>query len=1005
MKVKMAPSLSNFKHEESGIKRVLEYYYKYLPDFGIELIEGKNKYDVLASHAATNNAPDVLHTHGLYWTADYPAAAWEWEVNKVITQAARYAKFITVPSEWVAETFRRDMHINPVVVHHGIEINQWKPKKPSDYILWNKNRDSDVCDPWAIEGLARKFQSSRFVTTFAPKPTMSGSLPDNIVEIGLQKHFDMKLLLQESLVYLATTKETFGIGTLEAMACGVPILGFAHGGNLDIVEHCVNGYLATPGDIDDLIRGLDYCVTNRDILGRNSRELAAKWSWRHAAEIVAGVYCDCMVEEKPTVSVVIPCYNYSESLGRTIQSVKDQDYPFIDSIVVVDDGSRIEEQDRIKNVVDSFGANIHLIRQDNAGVAIARNTGISHGYGKYVCCIDSDDAIEPSFISTCVDALEKDRSLGIAYTGLWWIKPDGSEGKSQWPEGFDYDQQVNRRNQIPTCCVYRRTAWERTGGYRQRYAPNGAGNEDAEFWLRIGALGFNAKKVTSEPLFIYSWMSGIVSGDPDFKETEWTSWHPWAQKGDDGHPFASMASPGNGRSHPVNQYDEPIISVIIPVGPGHQEYLINALDSLESQTFRKWEAIVVVDNAFHHEDKVYNKLYKNYPWVKFIFNVDEEQLGPGCARNKGVEVARAPFLVFLDADDYLMPEALQKMVDAWGKSNTIIYTDYVGIANVEDVTKLAPNLQSSIRYRKGTKTVIGYRAADYDCHRAVSQPFELRNGHPYIWCNVTALIPKIWHDEIGGFDEELWSWEDVDYHWRMAKAGKCYTRIEEELLVYNFTTGSRRQEGLQDFPKLLEYLSEKHKEIEVVGCGCSGAKSKTSTIGNGELAAGMNDADYIMIVYSSTSDHKVVGTATKKSYGYRSSGDVFLVHKADAAAQPQHFKELIVESPPIPETTSVEPEPISEPEVIEAPEPISIQDILIPSDDFRDFVGSIYYNRICKFAVDAEISCLSELSAMSYDDLIAVKGIGPVIARKITEWNSTLNSVQLQQNHRLFIVE
>lgn len=1029
MKVRMAPTLDDFRYEESGIKRVLEYYYKYLPKYGVELVGKNDPYDILASHAATVDNPDVLHTHGLYWTADYNAALWEWAVNNIIANAARHARVITVPSEWVAETFRRDMHINPVVIPHGIEINKWTPKPPSDYILWNKNRDVDVCDPWAIEGLAKAFPN-RFITTFAPKPKMSQTLPDNIVTVDIQKHKDMKDLLQSASVYLSTTKETFGIGTLEAMACGVPVLGFAHGGNLETIQHCVNGYLAKPGDIDDLITGLDYCLKHRDILGRNGRELASKWSWDYAVGIVAGVYRTAMEVEKPTVSVTIPCYNYSASVGRAIQSVVEQDcnivsetttledgneqivnirdHALISEITIVDDGSNPEEEVKIRNIVNSFAdkngsefsitinnktmnfqhVTVNLIRQDNAGVAIARNTGVSAGSGKYACCLDSDDAIDPKFIRTCVDALEEDRLLGVAYTALRWIKPDGSTGISEWPGDFNYDEQIKKKNQIPTCAVYRKEAWRRTGGYRQRYAPFGAGTEDAEFWLRLGSLGYNAKRVTAEPLFIYSWESGITATTENYTEVDWTSWHPWVWN-DSGHPFASIASP-TGRSHPVNQYDQPTISVIIPVGQGHQKHIINALDSLESQTFRKWEVIVVNDSIEKFTDYTRNA----FPFAKFIELDGGKSVGPGAARNKGVKLAKAPFVIFLDADDYLQPFALERMIAEWGKSNSIIYTDYVGIAHVEDVSKLARNLQDNIIYRHGTKTVIGHRAADYDCARAVKQPFELTNGHPYIWCNVTALIPVLWHNEIGGFDEQLWSWEDVDYHWRMAKAGKCYTRVQEELLVYNFTTGTRRQTGLHDFPKLLEYLSDKHKEIKVAGCGCSKASSKKSVLGESEVDD-MSDKDFEMIIYThpNTGDHKVVGMATSRKYGHKSKGDTFLVHKADIAVQPNYFKIIIPEAPPVQETLVVEPSTLEPEDLIkEIAPPTAIAElsdsteIAIPSDEFKDFIGNIYYNRLCKVCGEMGIVSMSELSSLSYDDLIAIKGVGPTLASKIIAW-------------------
>ena len=112
-------------------------------------------------------------------------------------------------------------------------------------------------------------------------------------------------------------------------------------------------------------------------------------------------------------------------------------------------------------------------------------------------------------------------SLGIAYTGLRWHKPDGSTGISPWPGAFEYDRQLRRQNQVPTCCLFRRVMWERLGGYRQRYAPKGAGAEDAEFWLRAGAAGFGAQKVTDQALFNYSWMSGQVSGDANYQEVDW----------------------------------------------------------------------------------------------------------------------------------------------------------------------------------------------------------------------------------------------------------------------------------------------------------------------------------------------------------------------------------------------------------------------------------------------------------------------------------------------------
>ena len=98
-------------------------------------------------------------------------------------------------------------------------------------------------------------------------------------------------------------------------------------------------------------------------------------------------------------------------------------------------------------------------------------------------------------------------------------------------------------------------------------------------------------------------------------------------------------------------------------------------------------------------------------------------------------------------------------------------------------------------------TAIYYKAPGYDVERAQGQP----HGDParvYTWNLITSLLPKAWHEEIGGFDERMDSWEDVDYWWRLAKAGKCFRRVEEPLVVYHFYTGKRRDFGHAEHQRL-----------------------------------------------------------------------------------------------------------------------------------------------------------------------------------------------------------
>ncbi len=314
MKVLMLPQPNPAKPGTSGIARVVEAYCKYLPDYGIDLIHPDGgDYDLLALHVSDNHGltderPMVHHVHGLHWTADYNCRTWQHSVNRDVIDAIRHATAVTVPSAWVAESFQRDMRFTPHVIPHGIDWQDWQDSdaQRGDYILWNKNRNQDICDPTPVLQLAHAHPKEHFVTTFIPDDTPA---PTNTNVIGVIPYDQMKRLVQSALVYLSTTKETFAIGVLEAMASGVPVLGYAHGGNVNLIQHGVNGYLAQPGDAEDLVEGLAYCLAHRDTLGSNGREMAKEWTWEHACKMVARVYQDVVSPQPSTVGIVIPTYN------------------------------------------------------------------------------------------------------------------------------------------------------------------------------------------------------------------------------------------------------------------------------------------------------------------------------------------------------------------------------------------------------------------------------------------------------------------------------------------------------------------------------------------------------------------------------------------------------------------------------------------------------------------------------------------------------------------------
>jgi glycosyltransferase involved in cell wall biosynthesis len=1044
IKVKMIPHKDKMPLT-NGIGQVVHNYFKYLPNYGIELVpQEANTYDLTVGHAGMfEKTTDIAMIHGLYWSADYDASSAEIKANKKIVDSLRNAREVTVPSEWVAETIRRDMRFNPWVVPHGIDVDLWENEGNGKYVLWNKERSGvDVCDPTGLAQLAQTFPAMEFISTFTPK----GFSAENVQVVGKVPHAQMKTLVQQCGIYTSLVKETFGIGIAEALAAGKPILGWAHGGNLIMVEHGVNGYLAEPGNYEDLFDGLQYCAKNWKTLGKNSREMAKKFDWPSAVKLVADIYKLAMAKEEHNVSVVIPHFQYADKVERALVSATKQTLK-PEQIFIVDDGSSNEHLNKVREIVSGVASknsdiDIQLLEKANGGVATARNHGILHTNTDYICCLDADDEIAPRFLEVCVEALKNDRSLGIAYTGLHYKQSNGKEGVSQWPEQCNYDAHLSvlshsvlrGKNQVPTCNVFRREAWERTGGYKQRYAPLGAGAEDAEFWARIMSIGYGAEKVTDEGLFIYydqgfvstHWREGDI--DRNLVEPPWLALHPWSVDGQ--HPFASRATPlGNEMAHRVRQYDEPLVTVVIPVGEGHEELVEDALDSVESQTFRKWETVLVWDSP---QENPLARIRRSYPYVRIITTGGGK--GAGFARNRGAEQARGSFLVFLDADDKIEPTFIERTLSVYSHFPAVIYTDYIStVATTQEDLNNNFSDREVLRFVEKTgEALIGGRSADYNCERAQRQPtYELKTD-PFHWCLVTCLIPKAWHDDIGGFDETMESFEDVLYHWVMARSGYCYTRLPKRLVNYRMHTGQRRNIALRDDKKIgksmLNYSKSVLEKIDMAGCkGCPDKNRVAPNIpsvnsvinavsARDAESAKAQDENYILITYhGAKGNHHVYGRASNTKgeleyYGYRSKGQQFLVHKEDQALQPHLFVPVTVEihtitAPSVNRTPPQKPIPLSSdptesgrpvPVEFEAPEELvkeeaeeeleePVEREVVAMDEEIDLQSLPISAGIAAQLKDMGVETKNDILALGIKGLMKLNGVGKIRAELIIE--------------------
>jgi glycosyltransferase involved in cell wall biosynthesis len=127
----------------------------------------------------------------------------------------------------------------------------------------------------------------------------------------------------------------------------------------------------------------------------------------------------------PLISVIIPAYNYGRFISQAIESVRVQTYANWECIVV-DDGSSDNTQQVVAHSVGKDGR-FRYVRQENAGLAAARNTGIAHSKGDYVQFLDADDLLESRKLERQIEFLKQHNDVDIVYGDVRYFRTGNPE--------------------------------------------------------------------------------------------------------------------------------------------------------------------------------------------------------------------------------------------------------------------------------------------------------------------------------------------------------------------------------------------------------------------------------------------------------------------------------------------------------------------------------------------------------------------------------------------------
>jgi glycosyltransferase involved in cell wall biosynthesis len=179
----------------------------------------------------------------------------------------------------------------------------------------------------------------------------------------------------------------------------------------------------------------------------------------------------------PMVSVIIPCYNHGNYIQDTIDSVEASTYANHE-IIIVNDGST--DAFTIEKMDELMQCGYHIINQCNQGLASTRNNGINTALGEYIMPVDADNKIRPTYIEKAVNILNTHPEIGVIYGKSAYF----GEITTGCFSGELFDPvKLYRENYIDALAVFRKSAWEKVGGYDTKLPIMGI--EDWDFWLTL----------------------------------------------------------------------------------------------------------------------------------------------------------------------------------------------------------------------------------------------------------------------------------------------------------------------------------------------------------------------------------------------------------------------------------------------------------------------------------------------------------------------------------------
>jgi glycosyltransferase involved in cell wall biosynthesis len=245
---------------------------------------------------------------------------------------------------------------------------------------------------------------------------------------------------------------------------------------------------------------------------------------------------------------------------------------------------------------------------------------------------------------------------------------------------------------------------------------------------------------------------------------------------------------------------EPLISTIVPCF-NQARFLPEVTASLQAQLYPRWECIIVNDGSSDDTAQVARGLAAADSRIRLV---GQENRGLAAARNRGLCEAKGQFVHFLDADDYILPEMYQKMVEVFTTSSdlSVVYCGYQFVDSDRKFLKSFPALPEP------------------------SDVFhQLLERNP--WPCHAIMVRKTAIDSAGPFEGVFYGCEDWDLWLRIASLGGRFAPVNGEFACYRRYPNSMSKNAcrmLSSGLAVIESNLDRHKACRL--CKASASRGK-----------------------------------------------------------------------------------------------------------------------------------------------------------------------------------